>query len=144
MGCSNGGKMGLMAVQHYPEDFDGVVAGGFVADRTKLMMRFDWTQRALLGAEIPPRKIKAMERATLAACDARDGLSDGVIDRPDLCRFDPRVLACKGADGDDCLTPKQVDAWRKILDGPKNSKGESLYVGYSPGHEGDYPVMNAG
>lgn len=58
MGCSNGGKMALMAVQRYPEDFDGVVAGGFVADRTKLMMMFDWTQRALLGAEIPPRKIR--------------------------------------------------------------------------------------
>ena len=144
MGCSNGGKMGLMAVQRYPDDFDGVVAGGFVADRTKLMMMFDWTQHVLLGAEIPPRKIPAMERATLAACDARDGLRDGVIDRPDLCSFDPKVLTCTGADGPDCLTPKQVDAWRRILDGPRNSKGEALYVGYSPGHEGDYPAFITG
>jgi Tannase and feruloyl esterase len=144
MGCSNGGKMGLMALQRYPDDFDGIVAGGFVADRTKLMMMFDWTQRALVGAEIPPRKIPAMERATLAACDARDGLKDGVIDRPDLCRFDPKVLTCTGAENDDCLTPKQVEAWRKILDGPKNSKGESLYPGYSPGHEGDYPAFITG
>ena len=144
MGCSNGGKMGLMAVQRYPEDFDGVVAGGYVADRTKLMLMFDWTQRALLGSEIPPRKIAAMEKATLAACDAVDGLKDGLIDRPDRCTFDPAVLTCEGPDGNDCLTPKQVEAWRKILDGPRDSKGKLLYPGYSPGHESDYPSYITG
>jgi hypothetical protein len=143
-GCSNGGKMALMEVQRYPDDFDGVVAGGFVADRTKLMMMFDWTQRALLGSEIPPEKIPAMKKATLAACDARDGLADGLIDRPDLCKFDPKVLTCEGADGPNCLTPAQVTAWRKILDGPVNSTGEKLFPGYSPGHEGDYPYYITG
>src|SRR3990172_2979371 len=143
-GCSNGGKMGLMEAQRYPTDFDGVVAGGPVVDRTGLMMMFDWSQRALLGAEIPPYKIAAMEKATLAACDARDGLADGLIDRPDLCRFDPKVLTCKGPDGPDCLTPAQAEAWRKILNGPVNSTGKQLYVGYSPGHEGDYPSYITG
>ena len=70
LGCSNGGKMGLMAVQRYPEDFDGVVIGGPVIDRTGLMMMFDWSQRALLGAEIPAYKLPAMERKTLEVCDA--------------------------------------------------------------------------
>src|SRR4029077_10123585 len=65
-GCSNGGKMALMEVQRYPEDFEGVVSGGAVVDRTKAMIMFDWTQRALLGSEIPPYKIRAMEKATLA------------------------------------------------------------------------------
>ena len=143
-GCSNGGKMALMEVQRYPADFDGVVAGGAVVDRTKEMMMFDWSQRALLGAEIPPYKIAAMEKATLAACDARDGLADGLIDRPDQCKFDPKVLTCKGADGPDCLTPAQAEAWRKILSGPVNSAGHELYVGYSPGHEGDYPSYITG
>lgn len=139
MGCSNGGKMGLMAVQRHPEDFDGVVVGGPVIDRTGLMVMFDWSQRALLDAEIPPYKIPAMEKATLAQCDAIDGLADGVIGRPDRCDFDPGVLLCAAEDNAQCLTPPQVDAWRKILDGPKNSAGESLYVGYLPGHEDDYP-----
>jgi hypothetical protein len=143
-GCSNGGKMALMEVQRYPADFDGVVGGGAVVDRTKEMMMFDWTQRALLGAEIPPYKIAAMQKATLAACDARDGLADGLIDRPDLCKFDPKVLTCQGADGPNCLTPAQVEAWRKILDGPVNSAGRRLYVGYSAGHEGDYPYYITG
>ena len=84
-------------------------------------------------------KIPAMERATLAACDTKDGLADGLIDRPDKCEFHPDVLACQGADGPECLTVKQVVAWQKILNGPVNSAGEHLYVGYSPGHEGDFP-----
>lgn len=143
-GCSNGGKMALMEVQRYPEDFDGLIAGGAVTDRTMEMMMFDWTQRALLGAEIPPYKIPAMEKATLAACDARDGLADGLIDRPDQCKFDPQVLACESSDNPNCLTQKQVVAWRKILEGPRNSQGKKLYVGYSPGHEGDYPAYITG
>jgi hypothetical protein len=143
-GCSNGGKMALMEVQRYPDDFDGVVAGGSVVDRTKAMMMFAWTQKALLGSEIPPYKVAAMEKATLAACDAKDGLADGLIDRPDLCRFDPKVLTCQGADRPDCLIQKQVTAWQKILNGPVNSAGQKLYAGYSPGHEGDYPSYITG
>jgi feruloyl esterase len=143
-GCSNGGKMALMEVQRYPDDFEGVVSGGAVVDRTKAMVMFDWTQRALLGSEIPPYKIPAMEKATLAACDAKDGLVDGLIDRPDKCEFDPNALTCQGVDGPNCLTSKQVAAWQKILNGPVNSAGKRLYVGYSPGHEDDYPSYITG
>ncbi len=144
LGCSNGGKMGLMAVQRYPEDFDGIVIGGPVIDRTGLMIMFDWSQKALLGAEIPPYKIPAMERATLQACDATDGLTDGVIGRPDLCEFDPAVLMCEGEDSAECLTAPQVDAWQKILAGSETSDGEALYPGYFPGHEDDYPAYVTG
>jgi hypothetical protein len=143
-GCSNGGKMALMEAERYPEDFDGIVGGGYVVDRTKEMMMFVWTQRALLGAEIPPYKIPAMEKATLAACDARDGLADGLIDRPDLCKFDPESMVCQGADGANCLTARQAGAWQKILNGPVNSAGKRLYLGYSPGHEGDYAYYITG
>jgi len=144
LGCSNGGKMGFMAAQRYPADFDGIVIGGAVVDRTKLMMSYSWTQRGLLGAEIPPYKIPAMAKATLDACDAQDGLADGVIDSPDKCDFDPAVLTCEGEDTPDCLTPAQVTAWRKILDGPTNSAGEQLFPGYSPGHEEDYEYYITG
>jgi Tannase and feruloyl esterase len=143
-GCSNGGKMALMEAERYPEDFDGIVGGGPVVDRTKAMMMFVWTQRALLGAEIPPYKIPAMEKATLAACDAHDGLADGLIDRPDLCKFDPESMVCPGADGPSCLTSRQANAWQKILNGPVNSAGKKLYVGYLPGHEGDFPAYITG
>ena len=102
-----------------------------MVDRTKAMIMFDWTQRACSVPKFLRTKIPAMEKATLAACDAKDGLADGLIDRPDKCEFDPKVFTCQGADGPNCLTPKQVAAWQKILNGPVNSAGKRLYVGYS-------------
>jgi feruloyl esterase len=138
VGCSNGGKMGLMEVQRYPEDYEGVIIGNFVIDRTKLLTSFLWVAQALEAAPIPQYKIPAIERATLAACDARDGLTDGLVDRPDRCTFDPGTLLCSGADKPDCLTAGQVNALQKIYSGPTTSSGQPWYPGYAPGHEDDY------
>jgi feruloyl esterase len=72
----------------------------------------------------------------LEACDTIDGVKDGVIEDPRRCRFDPEVLKCKDADGPDCLTAPQVDALRKIYDGPKNPRtGEQIFPGATPGTE---------
>lgn len=148
LGCSNGGKMGLVEIQRYPNDYEGVVIGNFVIDRTKLMMSYTWNAQALAPAPIPPSKIPVIEKATLAACDAQDGLVDGLIDRPDRCTFDPKTLTCPastdGGDGPDCLTPGQVKALEKIYAGPTNSAGERLYPGFPPGHEDDYPAYITG
>lgn len=69
------------------------------------MIMFDWTQHTLLDSEILPYKLPAMEKASLAACDAKNGLADGLIDRRDHCQFDLQVSTCPGADG-----PKSFDA----------------------------------
>ena len=61
--------------------------------------------------------------AVLAACDARDGVKDGVIDSPTSCGFDPHVLACKGADGPSCLTAAQVETMRGLYSPIKNGRG---------------------
>lgn len=143
LGCSNGGKMGLMEIQRYPEDFDGAIIGCFVIDRTRLMTSYTWNMQALAAAPIPPNKIPIIARATLAACDARDGLADGVIDSPDRCTFDPKTLMCKATDGPDCLTSGQVQALEKIYAGPRNSAGR-LFPGMVPGHEEDYPSFITG
>ena len=79
--------------------------------------------------------MKLIESATLAACDANDGLKDGLIDDPTKCHFDPAVLTCKGEESDSCLTDAQVIALKKIYAGPKNSKGDQLFPGYEPGGE---------
>jgi feruloyl esterase len=144
VGCSNGGKMGLMAVLRYPEDYDGVVIGNFVTDRTRLMTAYAWTAQALAETPIPPSKVPVIARATLAACDAQDGLVDGVIDRPDRCSFSASVLACPSGDGPNCLTAGQVKALEKIWSGPKNSAGTQLFPGFLPGHEEDYPAFITG
>jgi feruloyl esterase len=134
--CSNGGRQALMEAQRYPADYDGIIAGAPANYFTHHLAGFVWNAQALEGAGyIPPAKLKLIETAALAACDANDGVTDGVIDDPTRCHFDPATLACKGEATDSCLTEAQVTALKKIYAGPKNSKGEQLFPGYEPGGE---------
>jgi hypothetical protein len=144
VGCSNGGKMGLTELQRYPNDFDGVVVGDPVIDRTKLMVSYTLNARALATAPIPPAKLSLIEKATLAACDAQDGLVDGLIDSPAQCKFDPKTLLCPAGDAPGCLTAGQVQALEKLWAGPRNAAGERLYPGFVPGHEDDYQAFITG
>lgn len=136
--CSDGGREALMEAQRYPKDYDGILAGAPANYWTHLLMAGAWEAQALLkdpASYIPALKIAALGAAVNAACDAKDGVSDGVINDPRECRFDPSTLLCKGTDSDSCLTAPQVEALRKIYDGPRNSKAEALYVGRMPGAE---------
>ena len=136
--CSNGGRQALMEAQRYPEDYDGIIAGAPANYWTHLMAGFLWNSQATVSdakAYIPARKLAALQAATLAACDALDGVNDGVIDDPSRCRFDPARLLCQGEETDACLTAPQIGALRKIYSGPLTSKGERLFPGYLPGGE---------
>jgi hypothetical protein len=135
-GCSNGGRQALVEAQRYPTDYDGIIAGAAANFWTHNFAGFVWDEQALEGAaQIPAAKMQAIENAALAACDAQDGVKDGVIDDPTKCHFDPSVLLCHGAESDACLTAPQVGALKKIYDGPRNSNGEQLFPGYVPGGE---------
>ena len=68
-------------------------------------------------ASLPAEKIPALAAAVNAACDAQDGVKDGVINDPRACRFDPVSLACKAGDATDCLLPEQVKTVRRIYAG---------------------------
>ena len=43
---------------------------------------------------IPAAKYPLINQAVLAACDAKDGVADGVLENPGACAFDPKVLQC--------------------------------------------------
>jgi feruloyl esterase len=139
MGCSDGGREALMEAQRYPEDFDGIIAGAPANDWSNHFTGFVWNEQALLNdpaSVIPPGKLPAIQKAVLAACDAHDGVKDGLIEDPRTCHFDPQVLTCKGADTAECLTPPQIVSLKKIYDGPKNPRtGKPIYPGYPAGHE---------
>ncbi len=138
-GCSNGGRQALIEAQRYPADYDGILAGAPANDITHLLAGFAWNAQALEtdpASYIPAKKMQALQNATVAACDALDGVKDGVIDDPTKCHFDPTVLACNAAESDTCLTDLQIAALKKIYAGPKNSKGEQIFPGYQPGGEG--------
>ena len=134
--CSNGGRQGLMEAQRYPEDYDGIVAGAPASFWTHLVTVGVWDALALSGdAYIPASKVPAIEAAAVAACDAADGVTDGLIGDPARCRFDPSTMLCKGPDSAACLTQPQVAALKKLYSGPRNAKGESTFPGHMPGGE---------
>jgi len=132
--CSNGGRQALMEAQRYPADYDGIIAGAPAANFTHIAAAFDTNLQAMTGAAyIPGSKYAAIENAVLAACDARDGVKDGVIEDPTKCDFKPSTLLCAGAESAACLTQPQVTALEKIYAGPKDSKGAQVYPGFEPG-----------
>jgi feruloyl esterase len=120
--CSNGGRQALMEAQRFPEDYDGIIAGAPANDFTHLLAQAVWNRLATEAdpaAYIPASKVPAIEAATLAQCDAKDGVEDGVVDDPSACAFRPAALLCKGADSDACLSAAQVGAVEKLLAGPR-------------------------
>jgi feruloyl esterase len=124
-GCSAGGKQALKEAQRFPEDFDGIIAGAPAADwtgRAAASLRVAQTLHSGDGSYIPPAKYPLVHNAVLEACDALDGVKDGVIENPKRCTFDPKVLECKGADTPACLTSLQVEAARQIYSAAINPK----------------------
>jgi hypothetical protein len=136
--CSNGGRQALMEAQRFPEDYDGILAGAPANHWTHLLTKAvaDGQATTLEAASyIPSRKLPAIARAVNAACDARDGVTDGVLDDPRQCRFDPATLLCREGDSDACLTAPQVTALKKLYEGPHDSRGREIFPGYLPGAE---------
>lgn len=143
VGCSTGGREAMMMSQRYPDYFDGIVAGA-PAMRTSYSNLGDrWVataQNAIApkdesGNPVGSRAFSDVERkwvvdSVLKACDANDGVADGMIFNQGACNFDPRSLVCKGAKTDACLTSQQADALRKGFAGPKDSAGRQVYPGF--------------
>lgn len=110
-GCSAGGRQALKASQVYPADFDGIIGGAPALNTTGRAEFAVWIGQNMHKEEasyIPPSKYKLIHEAVLQACDALDGVKDGVIENPRICKFDPKVLQCKAGDAADCLTSAQV------------------------------------
>src|SRR5688572_10360404 len=74
----------------------------------------------------PGAKLAVVNAAALAACDAADGLQDGIIQDPHTCNFDPTSLQCAGDDSPSCLTPPQVQAVERTYRGAINPRTSEL------------------
>jgi len=136
-GCSSGGRQALMEAQRFPEDYDGIIAGAPTNNWTKLMFGRIWVAQATLSdpaAFIDPSQYPIIHRAVLDACDALDGVKDGVLENPTQCHFDPAALACKNGAGLACLTKAQVQAAQKIYTSSNNPVT----------HEEIFPAMERG
>jgi Tannase and feruloyl esterase len=137
--CSDGGREALMEAQRFPEDFDGILAGAPANFWTHLLAAAVDMVQHMYGkdpsAYIPSAKLPAIQAAALAACDAQDGVKDGIISDPLRCQVDPSVLLCKGEDSRDCLTAPQVSTLKKLYAGAQDSHGKQIFPGYVPGAE---------
>ncbi len=144
-GCSAGGKQGLKEAQRFPEDFDGIIAGAPANNWTGRAIHALWVGQAVHKDEasyIPLEKYQLIHNAALQACDARDGVKDGIIDDPTRCKFDPNVLECKPGSDVACLTSAQVEAARKIYSGAINPRTkQQIFPGLEPGSELGWKVM---
>ncbi len=140
MGCSNGGRQALLAAQRFPLAFDGVLAVASAARVGTATISSAWETIAF--SEIAPKDeagrpilskafsngdLALLGKAVALACDAKDGVKDGLIFNTKECRFDPSALICKAAKADTCLSAQQVAVLKKVFAGPKNSHGEALY-----------------
>ena len=150
VGCSSGGHQAMSEAQRFPGDYDGIVAGAPANNRIRQTFGFMWSWSATHRADGTPildqAALSTVTNAAVAACDAQDGLKDGLIEDPRTCKFDPAALACKeGTNGGSCLSPEQVDAVKKVYDGAKNPRtGEQIFTGWPRGSEafGESPIQS--
>jgi len=99
-GCSDGGREALMEAQRYPEDFDGIAAGApvlnFIIQNT---FYHGWNARTVRSGKAAPALTAAdlpiLDAAAISACDALDGIADGIMSDPLNCHFDPHLAECQ-------------------------------------------------
>jgi len=137
-GCSTGGRQGLMEAQKYPQDYDGIVAGAPANNETHLGAWHMAVSAPIVrnpAAALTVAKLEIVHRAVLQACDARDGVTDGLINDPPRCAFDIGTLACRGGDAADCLTADQVTSMRRVYGAATLRDGTVVFPGKEFGSE---------
>jgi len=134
VGGSTGGRQGLMEAQRYPDDYDGILSACPAINWQRFLPADLWPQVVMVSAKnfVPKSKLDAATAAAVTACDASDGVTDGVIDDPLRCNYDPKALV--GAKfGDDTFTDADADVVRKIWEGPRGQDGKFLWYGMERG-----------
>jgi hypothetical protein len=131
MGCSDGGREGLMEAQRFPQDFDGIVAGSPANNVSHLMAGFLWDQLAVTATasgDLSQADLNILSNSVLAQCAGHDGglSTDQFLNNPPVCRFDLHKLP---------LTQDKTEAIEKIYSGPSG-----IFPGYGPGGEASNPA----
>jgi feruloyl esterase len=128
-GCSTGGRQGLMEAQRYPQDYNGIVAAAPAINWPKLMMQSVWSTVVMneMGNPVPACKLAAATAAAVAACDAIDGVKDGVIEDPKRCTYDPKELIGTSAGTCGSFTEADANVIRKLWEGPRRADGSFLW-----------------
>lgn len=140
VGCSNGGRQGMMASQRYPELFNGVLAGApayrvveasvDAARQTQIFASVAPKNESglpLLGQAFNKQELEIVRNGILQACDKLDGSVDGMVNNISQCQFDPKTVQCGNDNNTRCIAKNKADALSEIYAGAHNSSGELLY-----------------
>ena len=147
-GGSTGGREALIAVQNWPKDFDGAIVLYPAWNAASLNLQFGRITRELAkpGAYPSRAKRKLLFDASLAACDALDGVVDGLVSNVNACNaaFNPSTALLNGAPircaggadtGDTCLSDAQIAGFN-VTNTPlvlnyTLASGETSYPGFN-------------
>jgi feruloyl esterase len=125
-GCSNGGRMAFVQATRYPNDYDGIIAGApFLDIRVIIGGTKNYKQLLTPTTFIPFFKLPAVDAAVYASCDAADGVSDGLIQNPAACAFNPDSLVPA------VLSPGQADSLKTYFGATRDTRGGLVYNGAS-------------
>lgn len=150
VGCSEGGREGMVVSQRFPDQFDGVLAcaPGLNLQKAALyghswdVQSFAEVSNAtgvygrdgqpLLNKTFTDEDLDLASQAILSACDGLDNLEDGIIDNFPACTnavVGPKLAAiqCAGAKRVTCLSAAQVTALQKVYAGPRDAQGQMLW-----------------
>ena len=144
VGCSTGGREGMILSQRYPMAFNGIISGapamrtGFsnLAIGKWIPVAFnqiapkDANGKPVIAQAITDSDRKLIMDALMKRCDAKDGVADGMISDPLACDFDPAALACSEGRSDGCLPPAKAAAIKKAFGGPKTPQGLQVYPAF--------------
>jgi feruloyl esterase len=137
--CGGAGRGALAEIQRHPDAFDVIAAAGLDTETTRHSLGQLWVWQATHRSPesaIPATKFPLLHRAALDACDANDGIADGIIANPRACTVDPSILRCKAGDALDCLTDAQVETARQIYSPVVNPRTQDVLFGpLMPGGE---------
>jgi feruloyl esterase len=136
-GCSTGGRQGLIEATRFPEDFDAISAGAPANPHVHLHAAGVERSLELMknNAPLTQEKVEVLHKAVMDACDALDGVKDGIISNPERCHYDPSALLCKNGDGSSCLAPAELKTVQIVFGDVKTRTGEVIWTGYPVGTE---------
>lgn len=134
VGNSTGGRQGLMEAQRYPDDYDGILSGCPAINWHRFLPADLWPQAVMFDAGnfVSKEKLEAATVAATVACDGADGVTDGVVDDPTQCAWDPQALVGTSV-GDSTFTATDADVIRQIWQGARGHDGRFLWYGMTRG-----------
>ena len=136
VGGSTGGREAMMVVDRWPADYDGVLAAYAAWNQIESDIQYIRISQAMYskGGYLPFEKTELLRNAVMKACDAQDGLADGIVSNPDACHFDPAPLRCpSGLDEHGCLSDAQLHTVAAFAEATTSSFSVENGMTYEPG-----------